>query len=237
MIKLMIYLIDIYIFIYVFVAPSRRYEIEYIGNRIYTGHSIGRRFLGVEPQQLLRNGSGGGGGGDADIDGLDAETREELLLNSSNANPTETAETENRNNTTANNCNNIKNSNHKKLQQQNDTHNHNGEDAGLALNGDDTNDVENDGDEGVVCDSSQDAEKSGGGIVGTDGGETVTRTGTGLGSDELVLDVLNDDLIAQVRNKLNSGGKDLFAHCVKAVKAFLAGEPFREFENSMYFHR
>lgn len=222
-----------------FVLPSRRYEIEYIGNRIYTGHSIGRRFLDVEPQQVLRN--GGGGGGDADIDGLDAETREELLLNSSNANPTETAETENRNNTTANtNCNNIKNSsNHKKLQQQqNDTHNHNGEDAGLALNGtDDTNDGENDGDEGVVCDSSQDAEKSGGGIVGTDGLETVTRMGTGLGSDELVLDVLNDDLIAQVRNKLNSGGKDLFAHCVKAVKAFLAGEPFREFENSMYFHR
>lgn len=219
-------------FAYVFVLPSCRYEIEYIGNRIYTGHSIGRRFLDVEPQQVLRN----GGGGDADIDGLDAETREELLLNSSNANPTETAETENRNNTTANNCNNIMNSNHKKLQQQNDTHNHNGEDAGLALNGDDTNDVENDGDEGVVCDSSQDAEKSGGGIVGTDM-ETVTRMGTGLGSDELVLDVLNDDLIAQVRNKLNSGGKDLFAHCVKAVKAFLAGEPFREFENSMYFHR
>lgn len=233
MINLMIYICDIYVHLYVYLC---RYEIEYIGNRIYTGHSIGRRFLGVEPQQLLRNG-GGGGGGDADIDGLDAETREELLLNSSNANPTETAETENRNNTTANNCNNIKNSNHKKLQQQNDTHNHNGEDAGLALNGDDTNDVENDGDEGVVCDSSQDAEKSGGGIVGTEG-ETVTRTGTGLvGSDELVLDVLNDDLIAQVRNKLNSGGKDLFAHCVKAVKAFLAGEPFREFENSMYFHR
>lgn len=233
MLNLMIYIFYIFAHLYVYLC---RYEIEYIGNRIYTGHSIGRRFLGVEPQQLLRNG-GGGGGGDADIDGLDAETREELLLNSSNANPTETAETENRNNTTANNCNNIKNSNHKKLQQQNDTHNHNGEDAGLALNGDDTNDVENDGDEGVVCDSSQDAEKSGGGIVGTDG-ETVTRTGTGLvGSDELVLDVLNDDLIAQVRNKLNSGGKDLFAHCVKAVKAFLAGEPFREFENSMYFHR
>jgi len=42
--------------------------------------------------------------------------------------------------------------------------------------------------------------------------------------DELVLDVLNDDLIAQVRNKLNSGGKDIFAQCVNAVKAFLAGE-------------
>jgi len=47
----------------------------------------------------------------------------------------------------------------------------------------------------------------------------------------------NDDLIAQVRNKLNSGGKDIFAQCVNAVKAFLAGEPFREFESSMYFHR
>lgn len=55
--------------------------------------------------------------------------------------------------------------------------------------------------------------------------------------DEFVLDILNDDLISRVRSKLSNGGKDLFEPCVKSVKAFLAGEPFREFEDSMYFHR
>ncbi|XP_030573804.1 G protein-coupled receptor kinase 2 [Drosophila novamexicana] len=199
-----------------FLEQVVKYEIEYIVNRIFIGHDIGRRFLDIEPQLELRNGGG---------EGLDQETRDELLLNSSNANPTETAETEHCNNTTANNCNNINNTNHKTL--QHDIHNHNGEDAARAINGGD-GDAENDGDEGVECEDSQDADKVGGGVSGT---------GSGSPSDELVLDVLNDDLIAQVRSKLNSGGKDIFAHCVKAVKAFLAGEPFREFENSMYFHR
>ncbi|KAH8331228.1 hypothetical protein KR067_013082, partial [Drosophila pandora] len=212
-----------------------KYEIEYIVNRIFIGHDIGRRFLDIEPQLELRN----GGGGDA----LDAEAQEELLLNSSNANPTETAETENCNNTTANNCNNINSKsstnshtssiNHKKL----DTRNHNGDDA--TGNG-------SNGDEGVEClDSREDngPEKSsedggGGGEDGGGGGGGGNGTTTCGGSaDELVLDVLNDDLIAQVRTKLNSGGKDIFAQCVNAVKSFLAGEPFREFENSMYFHR
>ncbi|EDV52954.1 G protein-coupled receptor kinase 2 [Drosophila erecta] len=207
-----------------------KYEIEYISNRIFIGHDIGRRFLDVEAQLELRNGSGG--------DALDAETQEELLLNSSNANPTETAETEHCNNTTANNCNNINNSNnsnnsqhssdinHKKL----DTRNHNGDDA--TGNGSSHQD---DGDESVKCqDSHDDAEKGGGGEGGGGGGKSIHVGGY---PDELVLDVLNDDLIAQVRNKLNSGGKDIFAQCVNAVKAFLAGEPFREFESSMYFHR
>ncbi|KAH8332615.1 hypothetical protein KR074_007148 [Drosophila pseudoananassae] len=210
-----------------------KYEIEYIVNRIFIGHDIGRRFLDIEPQLELRN----GGGGDA----LDAEAQEELLLNSSNANPTETAETENCNNTTANNCNNINSKsstnshsssiNHKKL----DTRNHNGDDA----TGNGSND---DGDEGVEClDSHEDngPEKScgGGGGGGEDGGGGNGTTTCGGSADELVLDVLNDDLIAQVRTKLNSGGKDIFAQCMNAVKSFLAGEPFREFENSMYFHR
>lgn len=203
-------------------------------NRIFIGHDIGRRFLDIEPQLELRN----GGGGDA----LDAEAQEELLLNSSNANPTETAETENCNNTTANNCNNINSKsstnshsssiNHKKL----DTRNHNGDDA--TGNG-------SNGDEGVEClDSREDngPEKSsedggGGGEDGGGGGGGNGTTTCGGSADELVLDVLNDDLIAQVRTKLNSGGKDIFAQCVNAVKSFLAGEPFREFENSMYFHR
>ncbi|XP_017089366.2 G protein-coupled receptor kinase 2 [Drosophila bipectinata] len=215
-----------------------KYEIEYIVNRIFIGHDIGRRFLDIEPQLELRN----GGGGDA----LDAEAQEELLLNSSNANPTETAETENCNNTTANNCNNINSKsstnshsssiNHKKL----DTRNHNGDDA----TGNGSND---DGDEGVECldshedngpeKSSGDGDGGGGGGGGEDGGGGNGTTTCGGSADELVLDVLNDDLIAQVRTKLNSGGKDIFAQCVNAVKSFLAGEPFREFENSMYFHR
>lgn len=33
------------------------------------------------------------------------------------------------------------------------------------------------------------------------------------------------------------GGKELFDACVVPVKCFLAGEPFGEFEQSMYFHR
>lgn len=54
---------------------------------------------------------------------------------------------------------------------------------------------------------------------------------------ELVLDILNNDLIARVREKIKGGNKELFESCVTAVKAFLAGEPFREFQTSMYFHR
>lgn len=33
------------------------------------------------------------------------------------------------------------------------------------------------------------------------------------------------------------GSKEVFEPCVTAVKSFLAGEPFCEFESSMYFHR
>lgn len=88
-----------------------------------------------------------------------------------------------------------------------------------------------------------------------------------FGKEELVLDILNDDLIEKVRVKipckhythththtrilwqlfndetndflirLSVGSKELFEPCVTAVKAFLAGEPFSEFESSMYFHR
>lgn len=54
---------------------------------------------------------------------------------------------------------------------------------------------------------------------------------------KLVLDVLNDELVEKVREKMLSGSKDLFELCQTSVKAFLAGEPFQEFEHSMYFHR
>lgn len=55
--------------------------------------------------------------------------------------------------------------------------------------------------------------------------------------DELVLDVLNDDLIEKVRGRLTHSSKEVFEPCITAVKSFLAGEPFSEFESSMYFHR
>ncbi|XP_058813133.1 G protein-coupled receptor kinase 2 [Topomyia yanbarensis] len=55
--------------------------------------------------------------------------------------------------------------------------------------------------------------------------------------DEYVLDILNDDIVAQVRSKLSVGSKELFEASILAVKTFLEGEPFREFEASMYFHR
>lgn len=56
-------------------------------------------------------------------------------------------------------------------------------------------------------------------------------------NDDFVLDILNDDIVAQVRSKLLNGSKELFEASVTAVKTFLQGEPFREFESSMYFHR
>lgn len=81
---------------------------------------------------------------------------------------------------------------------------------------------------------------------------------------DLVLDILNDDVIAQVRLKIHSefnwqskllflinflilvyfsnslnavASKELFEPCFVFVKSYLAGEPFREFEASMYFYR
>lgn len=78
---------------------------------------------------------------------------------------------------------------------------------------------------------------------------------------DLVIDILNDELISQVKQKIFSefyqmslcviisyvcnliisifidSAKELFEPCFIAVKSYLAGEPFREFELSMYFHR
>jgi len=38
-------------------------------------------------------------------------------------------------------------------------------------------------------------------------------------------------------DKLTNGHKELFAPCIQSVKSFLAGEPFKDFTNSLYFHR
>ena len=34
-----------------------------------------------------------------------------------------------------------------------------------------------------------------------------------------------------------AAGKEVFSDCVKTLKNFLSNEPYKEFENSMYFHR
>lgn len=100
--------------------------------------------------------------------------------------------------------------------------------------------------------------------------------------DDLVVDILNDELISQVNDKLQGkeniifninlthidfftnsnvmsqrsylkelpryqlthvfntltgASKELFESCFQSVKSYLAGEPFSEFECSMFFHR
>lgn len=55
-------------------------------------------------------------------------------------------------------------------------------------------------------------------------------------SNEFV-DVVNEELREKCKSKLEVAEKDLFVECAKAVKDFLVGQPFSEFENSMYFHR
>ncbi|GLV32684.1 G protein-coupled receptor kinase 2 [Carabus blaptoides fortunei] len=55
------------------------------------------------------------------------------------------------------------------------------------------------------------------------------------GGDVYTIPDLNVEL--SVNDKLAEGHKDLFAPCVAAVKACLAGQPFRDFTVTMYFHR
>jgi len=49
--------------------------------------------------------------------------------------------------------------------------------------------------------------------------------------------VLDDNVVSNVRDHANSKSRELFSHCVKQVKFFLSGMAYREFRNSMYFHR
>lgn len=60
-------------------------------------------------------------------------------------------------------------------------------------------------------------------MVGPDGDESISLPEVGL--------------MLTTGDKLMNGHKDRFAACVHAVKGCLAGEPFREFTTSMYFHR
>lgn len=51
------------------------------------------------------------------------------------------------------------------------------------------------------------------------------------------MDILNMEVTEKCKEKLASADKDLFEESSKIVKEFLAGEPFSQFEESMYFHR
>lgn len=55
------------------------------------------------------------------------------------------------------------------------------------------------------------------------------------GEEVLSLPEVGIELVSS--DKLTNGHKDLFTSCVQSVKSFLAGEPFKDFTNSMYFHR
>ncbi|KAI8117526.1 G protein-coupled receptor kinase 2 [Lucilia cuprina] len=228
--------------------PFFRYEVEYDEHRLTIAQDIGSRFLDIDaPSSLdtLNNGNTVEGAdnddgieNDAD-DAINDESIEKQRENQTttsiemeNINTTPTAatnpvETEIYNNTTANNTSSSCSNNHKHFQH------HNGDEHG--------------GSSGVTYDG--DGGGGGGGSNNDEGGGVSSETtmiaklnGNSTkpplsASDEFVLDILNDDLISRVRSKINSGSKELFEPCVKAVKAFLAGEPFQEFETSMYFHR
>lgn len=55
------------------------------------------------------------------------------------------------------------------------------------------------------------------------------------GDEHIVLPEVSVSILTG--DKLTNGHKELFAPCVQAVKACLAGQPFRDFTCSMYFHR
>lgn len=54
---------------------------------------------------------------------------------------------------------------------------------------------------------------------------------------EEAVEIVNESTVEQCKERLHEGSKDVFAACGEVVRGFLAGEPFKEFENSMYFHR
>lgn len=230
-----------------------RYDVEYDENRIAIAVDIGRRFLAIDTPTALNNGI-------CDISDVIRSANENAVDDDDANNTSSTienntaAETENHNNTTTNSSSN----NHKNYEQHNgDEHNNgsNQQQKHTLSDGSATHDAggSGGGDSGVDAGDTVgggSGEGSGGGGGGDDtGGGDLNKDSSnchyspGVGKlnpatgDELVLDVLNDDLIARVRDKITSGNKELFEPCVTAVKAFLAGEPFQEFETSMYFHR
>ena len=54
---------------------------------------------------------------------------------------------------------------------------------------------------------------------------------------EEAIEIINDDIIQQCKERLTDCSKDVFASCTAVVRGYLAGEPFNEYQNSMFFHR
>lgn len=52
-----------------------------------------------------------------------------------------------------------------------------------------------------------------------------------------VLDILNEELVAECKKNLESANKYLYSNCHSIVKNFLSKKPFQEFVESMYFLR
>ncbi|KAK4288747.1 hypothetical protein Pmani_038242, partial [Petrolisthes manimaculis] len=52
-----------------------------------------------------------------------------------------------------------------------------------------------------------------------------------------IVGILNETLTSTCKENLDTAGKELFLGCAADVKLFLANDPFKEFEDSMYFHR
>lgn len=69
-----------------------------------------------------------------------------------------------------------------------------------------------------------------------DSAQDIYRRFLAPGAEEAV-EIVNDDIVEQCKERLTDGAKDLFAACTAVVRGYLAGEPFKEFENSMYFLR
>ncbi len=71
---------------------------------------------------------------------------------------------------------------------------------------------------------------------GVDTCEDSQAEGGDSATDKFV-DSLSDESISAAVRGVDSGAKDLFAACAADVRVHLAGQPFRDFVQSMYFHR
>jgi len=73
--------------------------------------------------------------------------------------------------------------------------------------------------------------------VSTDECSAKDLTDSTSNNNSTYIAVLPEDLVATVKENLASKSRDLFSPCSDEVKKFLAGDPFKEFRMSMYFHR
>ncbi|XP_055314862.1 G protein-coupled receptor kinase 2 isoform X2 [Sitodiplosis mosellana] len=203
-----------------FLDNVTRYEIEYDENRLEIGWDIGRRFLGIECEHNTINNTR------CDTNAV-KDSHDDVVLqfadtddhsncerqNSTDANAQETTTTPPATTKPVSNTTNYSTTSSNKLSKDENVN---------AAN------LSNDADNVVSSRSSH---------ANDNNKDTSKETNLNCEKDELVLDVLNDDLIEKVRVKISLGSKEVFEPCVTAVKSFLAGEPFSEFESSMYFHR